>query len=146
MVWLRLSGKRTLSKWNAFDFVVTVAFGSILAMAVIDTDVSLWQGVLGLGLLVAWQFLLTWLSVRSRPIQQWLKGHPTLLLWQGELKPDAMRSERVTAGEIRAAVRSNGGSALEQVAAIVLETDGTFSVIMQTSDCGSSAMTDVRGF
>lgn len=28
---LRLSGKRTLSKMNAFDFIVTVALGSILA-------------------------------------------------------------------------------------------------------------------
>ena len=26
---LRLSGKRTLSKWNSFDFVVTIAFGSM---------------------------------------------------------------------------------------------------------------------
>lgn len=28
---LRVSGKRTLSKMNSFDFIVTVALGSVLA-------------------------------------------------------------------------------------------------------------------
>lgn len=143
---LRISGKRTLSKWNAFDFVVTVAFGSILATALISTDVPLLQGILGLGLLIGWQFLLTWLSVRSHPFQNLIKGHPTLLLWQGEFRKEALRKARVTEGEVKAAVRSNGGSVLEQVAAVVLETDGTFSVIMQiNSNTSNSALTDVYG-
>lgn len=143
---LRFSGKRTLSKWNAFDFVVTVAFGSILATALLSTDVPLLQGILGLGLLVAWQFLLTWLSVRSQLFQDLIKGRPTLLLWQGELKKKAMLKARVTEGEVKAAVRSKGRSALEQVKAVVLETDGTFSVVMQIkSDVSNSALSDVHG-
>ncbi|WOD40238.1 DUF421 domain-containing protein [Nodosilinea sp. E11] len=146
IVLLRLSGKRTLSKWNAFDFVVTVALGSILATVLLSTDIPLAQGALGLGLLIGWQFVFTWLSVRSRPFQQWIKGHPTLLLWQGELRKEALQRERVTEGEVRAAVRSQGGAALEQVAAIVLETDGTFSVIMQNdSEVEPSALSDVWG-
>ncbi len=146
IVLLRLSGKRTLSKWNAFDFVVTIAFGSILATVLISTDVPLLQGILGLGLLIGWQFLLTWLSVRSHRFQNLVKGHPTLLLWQGECRKDALLKARVTEGEIKAAVRSNGGSALDQVAAVVLETDGTFSVIMQIkSNTSKSALSDVYG-
>ncbi len=41
---LRLTGKRTLSKWNAFDFIVTVALGSALANVILSRDVSLAQG------------------------------------------------------------------------------------------------------
>lgn len=146
IVLLRLSGKRTLSKWNAFDFVVTIAFGSILATTLISTDVPLLQGILGLGLLVGWQFLLTWLSVRSNFFQDLIKGHPTLLLWQGEMRKKSMLKVRVTEREVKAAVRSSGGSALEQVAAVVLETDGTFSVVMQiNSDVSDSAFSDVHG-
>ena len=37
---LRVSGKRTLSKWNAFDLVVTVAFGSTLATALLSMGVQ----------------------------------------------------------------------------------------------------------
>ncbi|MEM8808161.1 MAG: hypothetical protein AAGF01_19240 [Cyanobacteria bacterium P01_G01_bin.38] len=52
---LRISGKRTLSKWNAFDFVVTIAFGSILAAMLLSKETSLAQASLGFGLLVLYQ-------------------------------------------------------------------------------------------
>ncbi|MDD4650877.1 MAG: hypothetical protein PHQ34_01485, partial [Methanothrix sp.] len=42
---VRLSGKRTLSSMNAFDFIVNVAIGSILASTIISRDVSLAEGV-----------------------------------------------------------------------------------------------------
>lgn len=62
---LRVSGKRTLSKLNAFDFVVTVALGSTLATILLSKDVALAEGVLALALLVFLQMGITWLSVRS---------------------------------------------------------------------------------
>ena len=54
---LRLSGARTLSKLNAFDLVVTVALGSTLATVLLNSDVSLSEGVLALVVLVALQFV-----------------------------------------------------------------------------------------
>jgi hypothetical protein len=44
VVALRLSGKRTLAKLNAFDLVVTVALGSALATVVLDPGVSWAEG------------------------------------------------------------------------------------------------------
>lgn len=38
---LRLSGKRTLSQMNAFDFIITVALGSTLATAMLSKDTPL---------------------------------------------------------------------------------------------------------
>jgi uncharacterized membrane protein YcaP (DUF421 family) len=46
MVILRLSGNRTLSKMNAFDFIVTIALGSTLATVLLSSDVALAEGVL----------------------------------------------------------------------------------------------------
>jgi hypothetical protein len=62
---LRVSGKRTLGKFNAFDFVVTVALGSTLSTVLVDRSVPLAEGVTALALLVALQFAVAWLSVRS---------------------------------------------------------------------------------
>jgi uncharacterized membrane protein YcaP (DUF421 family) len=126
---LRLSGKRTLSQWNAFDFVVTVAFGSILATTVMPQPTTLKQGAIGLGLLVSWQVILAWLSVQVPAFQRIVKGTPRLLLWQGEFQKAALQAERVTSADIRAAIRSKGIAEIEQVGAVVLETDGTFTVM-----------------
>lgn len=143
---LRLSGKRTLSKWNAYDFVVTVAYGSILATLVLSQETSLLQGIVGLSVLLVFQFVLDQLVSRSAIAQRWVKAQPTLLLFKGTFQAEALEKERVTEAEIRAAVRAQGFLALEAVEAVVLETDGSFSVIRQTDDATDSAMADVKGY
>lgn len=129
---LRISGKRTLSKMNAFDFVVTVALGSTLATIILSKDVALVEGVLALALLIGLQYAITWLSVRSSTVSNLVKSEPSLLLYNGRLLPDALRRERVTEDEVRAAARASGQPVLDDLLAVVLETDGTFTVVPQT--------------
>ncbi len=142
IVLLRISGKRTLAKMNAFDLVVTVALGSLLATIVLSKDIALVEGVSALALLILFQFVVTWLSVRSGTIRRLVRGEPTLLLYRGEFLRDAMRSQRVTESEVRQAARSQGVSDLNSHA-VVLETDGSFSVLPAAEAVGTSAMDDV---
>lgn len=146
IILLRVSGKRTLSKWNAFDFVVTIAFGSILASLMLSKNTSLAQGALAIAMLVLFQFIITWISVRSNIFQGWIKAEPTLLLFQGEFQHHALRHQRVTQGEVLAALRENGMAALEDAEAVILETDGSFSVIKKLKDSSASALADVKGY
>ncbi len=120
VAWLRLMGKRSVSKWNAFDLVVTVALGSTLASILLTEQVALVEGVVGMALLVMLQYAISWTSVRVGWVRQTAKNRPTLLLWEGKPRCQAMRRERVTEGELRAAVRSAGHASLENVDAIVL--------------------------
>ena len=126
---LRVSGKRTLSKMNAFDFVVTVALGSTLATILLSKDVALAEGVLALALLVALQYAITWTSVRVRVVRGLVKGEPSLLARHGRLLPEALRRARVTQDEVEAALRGAGRGGIDEVEAVVLETDGSMSVI-----------------
>ncbi|MEH1127164.1 DUF421 domain-containing protein [Micromonospora sp. CPCC 206061] len=143
---LRLSGKRTLAKMNAFDLVVTVALGSTLATILLSADVSLVEGVAALVLLVLLQFAATWLSVRFGGFRTTIKSTPTLLLRDGQLRPGALRAQRVTEGEVRQAVRSQGIGDLAHVAAVVLETDGQLSVIPHGAAGALTALRGVDGF
>ncbi|MEH6818244.1 MAG: YetF domain-containing protein, partial [Pseudoalteromonas distincta] len=127
--WLRISGKRTLSKWNVFDFIVTIALGSILASVIISKSVPLFEGILAFVVLIGLQYVITWLSVRSSKFAALIKAEPTLLLNDGEYCTAALKLQRVTKSEIRAAIRGAGILAIEDVAAVVLETDGSFSVM-----------------
>src|SRR5512147_2577917 len=97
---LRISGKRTLTKLNAFDLVVTVALGSTLATVLLSKDVSLAEGVLALALLIALQFVITWLSVRSPRFQKMIKAEPTLLLSRGRFLDGALKAERMAREEV----------------------------------------------
>jgi len=141
--WLRVSGKRTLSKWNVFDFVVTIALGSILASVIISKSVALLEGILAFVVLIGLQYLITWLSVRSSKFAALVKAEPTLLLSNGEYCTAALKSQRVTKSEIRAAIRGAGILDIEDVAAVVLETDGSFSVMPHNSSGLKTALSDV---
>lgn len=143
---LRISGKRTLSKWNSFDFVVTIAFGSILSSILLSTKDSFGTGILGFALLVFFQYVLTWVSARSSAVQKIVKAEPALLLYKGKIKEEVLKRERVAEGEILAALRTNGLGAIEDADAVVLETDGSFSVITDLSNSTASALKDVKEF
>jgi uncharacterized membrane protein YcaP (DUF421 family) len=143
---VRVAGKRTLAKMNAFDFVVTVALGSTLATTILSEDVSLARGVLALALLVGLQFVITWSSVRVGSIRAVVTGEPALLLHRGVVLPGALRRERVTETEVRAAVRTAGIASVDDVEAVVLETDGSFSVVRREKpEHAASSLRDVAG-
>jgi uncharacterized membrane protein YcaP (DUF421 family) len=139
---LRISGKRTLSKLNAFDLVVTVALGSTLATVLLSKSVALIEGVLALGLLIFLQYAIAWLSIRSPRFQAVIKAEPILLLHRGGFLEGAMRAERITREEILAALRASGAAAPGDVAAVVLETDGSLSVIAQADTTTDIATLD----
>jgi uncharacterized membrane protein YcaP (DUF421 family) len=114
VVILRTSGKRTLAKLNAFDLVVTVALGSTLA---------------GLTTRFGGRAVVT--------------ANPTLLVERGRIVESALRPQRVTESEVLQAVRSSGVGDIGMVAAAVLETDGTISVITQQQAGNGTALRNV---
>jgi len=136
---LRVSGKRTLAKLNAFDLVVTVALGSTLASVLTSKDVAFTQGLLAFAVLVGMQYVVTWGSVRSRRLRNAVRSEPTLLLRHGAPLDGALRRERVTHDELEAAVRAQGVGRLEAVDAVILETDGSLSIVRRTSDAEGRA-------
>ena len=145
IVFLRISGNRTLSKMNAFDLIVTVALGSTLATVLLSKDVALAEGALALGLLISLQFIITWLSVRVSWVKRLVTGEPILLLYDGELLQASLRKARVTQDEVRSAVRSSGLLRLEAAQAVVLETDGSLSVVKRGEGKGESSLAGVGG-
>lgn len=141
---VRISGKRTLSKMNAFDFVVTVALGSTLATLVLSKDIALAEGLVAIALLIFLQFSITWLSVRSKTVSGLVKAEPRLLYYQGEFLWNAMKAERVNQGEVLQAMRMQGMNN-EDVEAVVLETDGSFSVVNKVTSDEPNVLSNVVG-
>jgi uncharacterized membrane protein YcaP (DUF421 family) len=141
---LRVSGKRTLAKMNSFDWVVTVALGSTLATVLLTKDVALAEGLTAFALLIVLQFVVTSLSVRTEFVRGLARSEPRLLFYQGEFLEDAMRAERVTHSEVLQAIRSGSALMLEEVAGVVIETDGTFSVVKRSDGGGRTSLAEVR--
>ena len=143
VVLLRFSGKRTLAKLNAFDLVVSVALGSTLATILLSSDVSWAEGATALALLAALQFAVAWTTTRLPSGRSVVTARPTLLLEDGQVLDEALEQQRLTQDELRQAVRASGSGDLSRVAAVVLESDGSLSVVPAEQAGNRSALDGV---
>ena len=146
VVFLRVSGKRTLAKLNAFDFVVTIAIGSTLASVLTSKSLPLADGVFALALLVALQFAVAWLTVHARWFERLVKSGPAAVFRQREFDDAAMARERLSRDEVLMAIRRSGFHDLDRVFLVVLETDGSLNVMGHPEERPSRPSTnDVAG-
>lgn len=141
---LRGVGKRSLAKLNIFDLVVTVALGSTLATIILSKDTTLAEGALAFVTLCGLQWFVAWGSLRAQWFKNLIRSEPRLLFSDGKFLDRAMLDERILRQEVHAEIRSRGFGDLEDIAAVVLETDGSFSVIARDSANTRSAMETVK--
>lgn len=134
----RVSGKRSTSQMNNFDWIVTVAIGSLVATGLVSSSVTLAESAVAIAVLFGLQYALTHAARRSRGIERMLKAKPKILFADGEFRQDALDEERVTRSEVLAAIREQGYRRLDEVHYVILESDARFSVIAR----GESQMDD----
>lgn len=125
---LRVSGKRTLSQLSIFDFVVTVALGSMFASIALGNGPTLAQGVAAVGVVAVLQGIVA-LATRSRRLAWVLTSEPALLMLDGRMLDEVAARNRVGRESVEQAARSAGHADATQVHAVVLETNGKLSVI-----------------
>lgn len=127
---IRINGLRSLSKMTNFDFVMTIALGSLVAGAAQATD---WKGFSQPMIAMVGLFVAQWMSARLRKASDtWedvAQNEPVLLMRDGEFLRDAMKAERVAESDIVAKLREANVMNLEEVRAVVLETTGDVSVL-----------------
>jgi uncharacterized membrane protein YcaP (DUF421 family) len=90
--------------------------------------------------------VLSWAFSRVRWLDKLFRDNPTLLVQRGNFLAANMRRQNVTESDVRAAIRKQGLAAMEDVEAVVLETDGTMSVIRRGPHSHDSALADVPGW
>ena len=130
----RVSGKRTTANMNNFDWIITVGIGSIMASGILLRNVAMLDALIAVLVLGLLQWCTTWLASRSRRFARIVKPRPRLLLHAGTRREDAMKSERITADELDAALRGAGLSCRDGAACVVIEANGQLSVISATGN------------
>lgn len=127
---VRVVGLRSFSKMTSFDFVATIATGSLIAQAGTRSD---WGEFLQALAAITGVFLVQWLLAKARQrsemLRQVIVNQPVLLMEGGRFLEDALKETRVSRSNLMEKLRSAGVSDLEQVRAAVLETTGEISVI-----------------
>ena len=126
----RIVGLRSFSKMTNFDFVMTIALGSLLATA---AGADSWQ-VFGQSLAAqAALFFVQWGTAKLRrssdTIETVMQNAPVFLMRDGQFCEDALDTTRVAKSDVIAKLREANALDLDKVHAVVLETTGDVSVL-----------------
>ncbi|AMT96124.1 MULTISPECIES: DUF421 domain-containing protein [Psychrobacter] len=129
----KVSGKRSTSQLNNFDWVVTVMIGSLGASTILLKNIPFIEGASSILVLYLLQFLVTKYASISPQFSSFILSEPRIVFYQGQFLPDAMRDERLTRQEIECAMRSDGINSFDEVEAIVFESDAKLTIIPKPS-------------
>lgn len=127
---IRANGLRSLSKMTNFDFVMTVAFGSLVAGA---AQASEWEGFAQALVAILGLFIVKFIAASVR--KKWdtaetvMQNEPVFLMRNGEFFENALSSSRVTRSDLLAKLREANVVDLSTVRAVILETTGDVSVL-----------------
>ncbi|PVH27562.1 DUF421 domain-containing protein [Pararhodobacter oceanensis] len=127
---VRIVGLRSFSKMTNFDFVTTVAMGSLLAGASQSQDwVAFVQTLAAMASLFAVQYIVSRLRYRSPRLNAVVQNTPVFLMKDGRILEDALRRTRVSKEDLIAKLREANVQEMAAVHAVVLETTGNISVL-----------------
>ena len=141
---IRTSGKRTLSTFNAFDFLITVAMGSISATTILSKNTKFFDGISSIIVLVFLQFLVAKLSAYSKTFSKIIKSEPTLLYYNHEYLEKNMVKMRVSRDDILQEARVHAGVTLDKVHSVILEANGKMSIVTLGSDHNLEGMIEYK--
>jgi uncharacterized membrane protein YcaP (DUF421 family) len=134
VVMLRLSGKRELVQLNPFDLVVLLTLSNTVQNAIIGDDNSVSGGLLGATSLLATNYLVVRFLYNHKKLDQLVEGKADVLMENGKIRPQHMKSELITMAQLEAAARKQGFSSLAEVDKCILEPGGTLSFIAKKPD------------
>jgi uncharacterized membrane protein YcaP (DUF421 family) len=131
---LRVFGKRELGQFTIFDLALLLLAANALQPAMTGPDTSVAGGLV----ILATVFALNWLTARAREHVPWLRRllepEPTVLARDGAWLDTAVRAEDLDEDDLAAALRQHGLERVEDARLVVLEQDGSVSVVPKETD------------
>ena len=144
VVLTKISGKRSTSQLNNFDWIVTVMIGSLGASTILLESIPLVEGGASMITLYLLQFLVNKTAAVSPNFCSFILSEPRIVFYQGQFLPDAMRDERLCRQELDCAMRAEGINSYDEVEAIVFETDAKLTVIRKPDNDESDKTGEVQ--
>jgi uncharacterized membrane protein YcaP (DUF421 family) len=127
-----LTGRRQVGQLAPFDLVLLLVLSNAVQNAMNGGDNSVLGGVLSAITLVAANWLVSYLTFRSKRLQRVVEGRAQIIVHNGHVYRDVMEREKLTQSELDAAIRQAGCGSIHDVHFAVLENNGQISVRMRS--------------
>ena len=136
---IRLMGKRQIGQMEASEFVVTMLVANLASIPMQDGAIPLYSGLVPILTVLGLELVLSWAIMKSVRVRRMLCGKPVILIDNGRILRENLRSTRVTMDELTGHLREKDVLDIRTVQYAILETDGNLSVFPYPEHCPASA-------
>ena len=136
---IRLMGKRQIGQMEPSEFVVTMMVANLATIPMEDDGIALFSGLVPICVILGTELVLSFLNLKSSTIRKLLCGKPVILIENGRILQENLRSTRVTLDELTGHLREKDVLDLRSVQYAILETNGNLSVFPFPSEIPASA-------
>ena len=142
IVALRLMGKREIGELSIFDIVIYLVMSELLAISISNPKASVFQSLVPIMVLSMLQIIISFIILKSKKIRDVIDGTDVLIIENGILRQDHMRSNRYNIDDLLSQMRNQGYFHIKDIAFAVLGTSGELSVLAK-SNCDLIAIEPV---
>lgn len=131
---LRIMGKRQIGELEPSELVVTIIISEIAAMPITNTGEPILGSILAILILLILEVVLSFAAYKNIHLRSFLYGRPSIFFKHGKIDQQEMKKQRFNLGDLMEEVRNNGAASLDEVAYIIMETNGNVSVILNAKN------------
>lgn len=130
---VRMMGKRQIGELSPSELVVAIMLSDLAVLPAQDTDYSLLSGVVPIVTLLVIELMLSYLALKSNLFRRMLSGRPTVLIQDGIIQEKQLEKLRFNLDDLLEQLRAAGYPDLSQLDFVMMEANGTLSVIPRTA-------------
>jgi uncharacterized membrane protein YcaP (DUF421 family) len=128
---IRLFGKKELAQLSVFDLVFILLISNAVQNAMVLGDNSLVGGLIAAGALFLLNAIFKSLIFRYPKFSKVIQGDVIMLVHHGKILEENLRKARMSADELKEAIREHGVKDVSKVDLAYLEVDGNISVLSE---------------
>lgn len=136
---VRLMGKRQIGEMEPAEFVVTMLVANLAAIPMQDGAIPLYSGLVPILTVLGVELVLSGMILRSVRLRRLLCGKPVILIDNGKILQENLRSARINLDELTGQLRAKDVLDIRTVQFAILETSGDLSVFPYPKEKPASA-------
>jgi uncharacterized membrane protein YcaP (DUF421 family) len=136
---IRALGRRHIAQLTTVEFLAAALLGSSVETGLYAGQSSLAAGLVSAAVLLAADYALTRLCARRGLVHRLLVGRPIVLVRDGQVLRARLREASLTEDDLAQALRRRGYEDAADAALVVLEVDGSISVVPAEDDAQHAA-------
>ena len=125
----KMIGKKQVSQFSLFDYVIGISIGNFAAEMAINLDSSYLHGTVAVIVFGVVAYLVSLLTMKSLKIRKFIIGDPNILIKDGKILYNSLKKSKFDINDLLEEARINGYFDISDIDYALMEANGKISFL-----------------